>query len=215
MIFSWLPVVWIDIVGPLIVLFLACLCAFRAKCWAQDAPENTLCQYVYLMTLAFVFFAVSRSFGHLVKQLLLYFELNYVWKQISPFSGAVNTASFIVIFAFGIYFHRSKAIHSELEHHRKHLEETVALRTSQLYEKNTRLKQALDEVKTLKGIIPICSKCKKIKDDKGYWQQVEQYITQHSEAEFSHGICQKCSDELYGGQDWYEEAVKSGEIPNS
>lgn len=54
------------------------------------------------------------------------------------------------------------------------------------------LQQALAEVKTLKGIIPICSYCKKIRDDAGYWNQVEAYISKHSEAEWSHGICPDC-----------------------
>jgi HAMP domain-containing protein len=75
-----------------------------------------------------------------------------------------------------------------------------------------KLQKALDEVKTLRGIIPICSKCHKIRDDKGFWQQVDQYITEHSDAVFSHGMCLQCSDELYGGQDWYDEGKKKGEI---
>ena len=60
------------------------------------------------------------------------------------------------------------------------------------------LKDAMTQIKTLKGIIPICAKCKKIRDDKGYWGQVEIYIREHSEAEFSHGICPECKEELYG-----------------
>jgi hypothetical protein len=68
------------------------------------------------------------------------------------------------------------------------------------------LEKALQEIKTLQGIIPICSKCRKIKDGEGYWQQVEEYIEKNSEAVFSHGMCKDCTDELYGGLDWYEEA---------
>ncbi|MCP4552766.1 MAG: PAS domain S-box protein [Bacteroidetes bacterium] len=70
------------------------------------------------------------------------------------------------------------------------------------------LQRALNEVKTLRGIIPICSSCKKIRDDKGSWNQIEQYIHEHSDATFSHGICQECSDKLYGDQDWYVEMNK-------
>jgi len=51
------------------------------------------------------------------------------------------------------------------------------------------LREALAKVKTLKGLLPICAWCKKIRDDKGYWQQIEAYIRDHSEADFSHGIC--------------------------
>jgi len=60
------------------------------------------------------------------------------------------------------------------------------------------LQQALAEVKKLSGFLPICSHCKKIRDDKGYWQQVEQYISEHSEALFSHSICDDCAEEHYG-----------------
>ncbi len=60
-----------------------------------------------------------------------------------------------------------------------------------------RLQAALEEVKTLRGIVPICSHCKKIRDDRGFWNQVEVYVHEHSEAEFSHGICPECIRELY------------------
>lgn len=59
------------------------------------------------------------------------------------------------------------------------------------------LRHAQQEIKTLKGIIPICSNCKKIKDDKGYWKQIEEYVREHSDAEFSHGLCQECAKKLY------------------
>jgi hypothetical protein len=59
------------------------------------------------------------------------------------------------------------------------------------------LKQSLADVKQLQGILPICSGCKKIRDDKGYWHQVEVYISRHSEADFSHGLCEGCAHRLY------------------
>jgi PleD family two-component response regulator len=54
------------------------------------------------------------------------------------------------------------------------------------------LRKALQNVKTLRGILPICSKCKKIRDDDGYWQRVERYVSAHTEADFSHGLCPDC-----------------------
>jgi len=60
-----------------------------------------------------------------------------------------------------------------------------------------RLQDALDNIKRLSGLLPICSSCKKIRDDKGYWNQIERYIAEHSEAEFSHGICPECVKKLY------------------
>jgi len=59
------------------------------------------------------------------------------------------------------------------------------------------LQKALSEVKTLKGIFPICASCKKVRNDKGYWEQIEVYIRDRSEAEFSHGICPECMKKLY------------------
>jgi hypothetical protein len=56
------------------------------------------------------------------------------------------------------------------------------------HERN-KLHQALTQVKTLKGLLPICSNCKKIRDDKGQWNQIESYVQQHSEVDFSHSIC--------------------------
>ena len=59
------------------------------------------------------------------------------------------------------------------------------------------LKEALAKIQTLRGLVPICSSCKKIRDDKGYWHQVETYVSRHSEAQFSHGMCPDCMKELY------------------
>ncbi len=59
------------------------------------------------------------------------------------------------------------------------------------------LEKALGEIKVLRGIIPICASCKKIRDDKGYWNQVEQYISERTDVEFSHGICADCARKLY------------------
>jgi len=61
------------------------------------------------------------------------------------------------------------------------------------------LQSAIEHIKTLKGILPICASCKKIRDDKGYWQQVESYVTRHTDARFSHGICPDCEKKLYPG----------------
>ncbi len=64
------------------------------------------------------------------------------------------------------------------------------------------LQDALSEVKQLSGLLPICASCKKVRDDNGYWNQIELYIKDHSEAEFSHGICPDCAKKLYPDLDW-------------
>lgn len=62
---------------------------------------------------------------------------------------------------------------------------------------NKELNEALSTIKTLHGILPICASCKKIRDDAGAWQRVEEYIGEHTDAEFSHGICPDCAQKLY------------------
>jgi two-component system response regulator VanR len=71
--------------------------------------------------------------------------------------------------------------------------EAVLNKNKELERLNQELKKSLDTIKTLKGLIPICSECKKIRNDKGFWQQLEIYIGAHSDAEFTHGICPDCA----------------------
>ena len=106
----------------------------------------------------------------------------------------------------------------ELSQHKDRLEEIVEARTTDLrnaYEKLREedvqrrqvqeerekligeLQEALAKVKTLSGFIPICASCKKIRDDKGYWNQIEAYLSAHSEMEFSHSVCPDCARKLY------------------
>ncbi len=69
---------------------------------------------------------------------------------------------------------------------------TISELQLELEDKNRHLAKMLTEVKTLRGILPICSRCKMIRDDKGYWKQVELYVTEHTEVEFSHSCCPTC-----------------------
>jgi hypothetical protein len=101
---------------------------------------------------------------------------------------------------------------------RQELEKRVDLRTAELRKTNealtvqiaerkraekerekvvSKLQQALAQVKKLSGLLPICASCKKIRDDRGYWQQIEHYIAEHSEALFTHGLCPECAKKLY------------------
>lgn len=72
------------------------------------------------------------------------------------------------------------------------------------------LQLALKEIRTLSGFIPICAKCKKIRDDKGFWNQVENYIQERSDARFSHGICPECIESLYPMMSQETEKDKKG-----
>lgn len=80
------------------------------------------------------------------------------------------------------------------EHERELLDQTI-----QLEKKQVDLQEALNNIETLRGFVPICAKCKNIRDDKGFWQQVEAYVSKHSLAVFSHSLCPSCVKELYPG----------------
>jgi ABC-type amino acid transport substrate-binding protein len=84
---------------------------------------------------------------------------------------------------------RTQSLRQEIKEREKTQEEKEGLIAD--------LRLALNEVKTLGGLLPICASCKKIRDDKGYWNQIETYIKDHSNAEFSHGICPDCIERLY------------------
>jgi len=93
---------------------------------------------------------------------------------------------------------------NELKKYHESLEELVEERTAELQE-------ALSNVKTLSGLLPICASCKKVRDDKGYWNQIEGFIESHSTVQFSHGLCKACADELYGDEEWYQKRKKRKE----
>jgi len=112
-----------------------------------------------------------------------------------PFREALQADLLVNIFAsggiwvigiLGLHFVR-KQLQNYLSE-RKQAEET-------LKEERRQLQQALDEIRTLRGIVPICAYCKKIRDDEGYWSQVEKYVGDHTDAKFSHGICPTCYEE--------------------
>jgi rubrerythrin len=75
--------------------------------------------------------------------------------------------------------------------------ELIAELTDQLWERNQRLARQMVDIKQLRGLLPICMHCKKIRNEKGYWQKVEDYIGDHSEAVFSHGICYECIEKYH------------------
>ena len=80
----------------------------------------------------------------------------------------------------------------ELVDRNRNLESVVAERTAELHSQNVKLSEAMAKVRTLTGLVPICSACKKIRDDAGFWHQVETYVHDHTDAEFSHGLCPDC-----------------------
>ncbi|RKY55180.1 MAG: hypothetical protein DRP89_03805 [Candidatus Neomarinimicrobiota bacterium] len=150
-----------------------------------------------------------------------YFDVRYY-----PYYNKEAVVTHVVLVTHDIT--QRKIAEEELEKHRDHLEEMVEDRTNELEKSNRQLqneiierkrlerkmeqlikdlKTALTNVKRLRGLIPICASCKKIRDDEGYWKEVESYIREHSDAEFTHGICPDCMKKLYPQ---YYDKDKSG-----
>ena len=71
--------------------------------------------------------------------------------------------------------------------------------------KSQLIQEQKNSINTLKNLLPICAKCKKIRDDEGYWKEIDSYIESHTDSKFSHGLCEECSDKLYGNEAWYQE----------
>jgi hypothetical protein len=98
----------------------------------------------------------------------------------SPLTGSIDIAMGVTV---SVFFGVLVGYLRDLMHKYKGASENLA--------------RAISEVKKLSGLLPMCANCKKIRNDEGYWQQVEDYITKHTEAEFSHGLCPDCAKKLY------------------
>lgn len=109
---------------------------------------------------------------------------------LAPFQDAILDAVSLTLLMFpSLYFFVFKPLNRNIERRRRAEAEKDALIGE--------LNKALSEVKTLRGIVPICASCKKVRDDKGFWHQVEVYVSAHSDALFSHGLCPECAVKLY------------------
>lgn len=104
--------------------------------------------------------------------------------------------------------------HMKLKYNSKILPEELLVTITDITEQKkikTELEQALDRISKLSGLVPICSQCKKIRDDKGFWNSLEGFIEEFSVTEFTHSLCPECSDALYGSEGWYNKMKKKKE----
>lgn len=129
--------------------------------------------------------------------------LSNLWRDnlfVTALSLFYFIATLVLSWALFAMYKRDKI--NEIEMHKLNLdlEDRVTERTDKLQSKNLELLSIIERIKKLEGIISICMYCKKIRDDNDSWQQLEKYITQHSEAQFSHGICPKCFEEHVGDE---------------
>jgi len=119
---------------------------------------------------------------------ILHRDGSTMWLQLNAIKIDWEGRPASLAFLYDITLH--KKTEEELARYRDRLEELVRERTQAL-------EQAREEVRTLKGLIPVCVSCKNIRDDKGYWKRMEEYIRSHSEADVTHGLCPDCAVKLY------------------
>lgn len=151
-----------------------------------------------------MFYKLLKKYGSvkltvMLTALFCLLSLGFTWALMSIFEGAVSKAAlFISVAAPMVMAPLPTAMFSDLVL-------KLARAEKDLHEKNRVLEKALQEVKELSGLLPICASCKKIRDGQGYWSQLETYIEKHSKAQFSHGLCDACLKEMYGSQGWYKK----------
>ncbi len=119
-----------------------------------------------------------------------------------PGFGLFNSGQTQVVYFLAIMIFETGWGMALLMMNSQRLEEDLWTSQNKLHVTIAKLEKAMSEIKTLSGLLPICSSCKKIRDDKGYWNQIESYIKIHTEAEFSHSLCPDCARELY--PDYYK-----------
>ncbi|HPO48859.1 MAG TPA: 7TM-DISM domain-containing protein, partial [Spirochaetota bacterium] len=107
--------------------------------------------------------------------------------------------SFVIATIFNEALVTSQKLKKEIENKNIELEEKVVERTQNLQEANKKLSVALSEIKTLRGFLPICSGCKKIRDENGEWEHIENYVKKNSTADFTHSMCPDCMKKFYPG----------------
>ena len=148
----------------------------------QDQLEKTLfanAKYLCFMTVVLIFLAEA-----FVMMLLSYFP---------PFSNVAEAFIDALLLSVIVFPFLHFCIYRPM---RLHIVKQKSIEKERL-ELIRQLRQSLDEVKVLRGIIPICASCKMIRDDRGYWQQVDEYVKDRSEATFSHSVCPCCAERLY------------------
>ncbi len=178
-------------------------------------PFKKICEYIIsliLLASSGLFFLNRRKFDRIVFQYLMASicltiasELSFTF-YVSVYGISNLFGHFFKIVSF--YFIYKSVIEIGLTKPYNLLFRNLKQSEEALKKQTRELKDALGRIKTLSGLLPICSSCKKIRDDRGYWNQVEVYIRDHSEAEFTHSICPDCIKKLY--PDLYKEKEDRG-----
>ncbi len=155
-----------------------------------DYIQHAMLDVLILMTLYFLFplpapLHAIAPLAFSVGNLIMIFTIK---TPVSPLETNVLVITYVLGNALG--FFTVRRMHDYRRRHFMALEQEHGLRVE--------LEEAMHNLKTLQGMLPICAHCKKVRDDHGYWTKIEEYVRAHSEAEFTHGICPDCIKEHYG-----------------
>ncbi|MCB0322436.1 MAG: DUF4118 domain-containing protein [Bdellovibrionales bacterium] len=172
---------------PRPLAFVAAVALVLGICWLDYWTGRELSiSPLYLLPVAYVAWSLGRGPGLGVAVLCA-----ISWYAAETASGFVyhsplvpfwNASMRLTYFAMTAFF--LSALHDHIREQERHVREQEQL--------IDQLRNALAQIKTLSGLLPICAWCRKVRDDEGYWQQIEEYVTAHSDAAFTHGICPKC-----------------------
>ena len=181
-------------------LFVVSSCSLGLFASASPGAHSTVAVWNALCPF-FAFYLLGKKRGIIVT--FTYIPVSTALYMISHRTG-VNAIPLVAVMNIGIFMLCISWIAYHFETTRAETERALLedinerIKTEQELEKTVEeLKHAISEVRTLSGLLPICSSCKKIRDDRGYWTQIESYIRKHSGAEFSHGICPECAKKYY------------------
>jgi len=169
------------------------ICASLLYNLSIGAGEGTILYWLFIMPLFFFFFAEKEegliwSLAFIAVTCVLLFLPGLLATHAYPLDTGFKFLLAFVFVGANAYL---------LESSRFRFSRMLALKNEELSQEKRQLEEALNRIKTLKGLIPICASCKKIRDDKGYWNSLETYLSEHSDAQFSHGICPQCAEKLY------------------
>ena len=146
--------------------------------------QSSLLELLCIIVLAILGVAISYYYDFL--------ENMYLWSILHKSHNIDELVSFFIVLTFGLAIFSFRRWREQVRKHSE-LKRLMVEKESIIVE----LHEATEKIKILKGFLPICSHCKKIRNDDGYWQQLENYISEHSAAVFSHGICPTCLEEHY------------------
>ncbi len=198
---------YIKYFNPVRVIFTVMVCIFGLTASAAPGTYPTIFVWNALIPV-FGFFLWGKRGGMIISMtilpaaVLLFFRYHMSDAASMPLPALSNIIIYVIIITvFTFYYEITRAETEDA------LKKEINIRRQAEKEKEkliAKLQRALSEVETLSGLLPICASCKKIRDDKGYWNQIEGFLQEHSNARFSHGICPECEKKLYGDQEWYK-----------